>query len=185
MRPSFIRWVAAVGVREKTAAERHRPNTLTYRQWGEFGNPLHTKHSEHFVNTPPSIGLVFAEGRHTRTDLRFAEKLGDDRKPTTLLLHEVPRSSLPTDVLRALRDSGAVDENFPLSNSQFNPLSCNMWVRPNNPLASHEPTHLPTPSSFSYHDLPYIPFHPDPNRIRLPSTRLSTHLPKLFTPSRS
>ena len=45
-----------------------------------------------------------------------AEQLSP-RPPMTVLLHEVPRIALPTDVLRALRDARVVGDNFPLSRS--------------------------------------------------------------------
>ena len=46
-----------------------------------------------------------------------SDKVRPENRPTGLLLHEVPRCAMPTDVLRALRDIGAVNDDFPLSGS--------------------------------------------------------------------
>jgi hypothetical protein len=52
-----------------------------------------------------------------------AVKLPMEERPRHLLLHGVPKTALPTDVLRALKDVGAVNDEFPLSGSEFYALT--------------------------------------------------------------
>ncbi|KAK8844158.1 hypothetical protein IAR55_006952 [Kwoniella newhampshirensis] len=51
------------------------------------------------------------------------DRMPSKQKPTCLILRDVPRMALPTDVLRALRDVGAVDESFGVSSITSPPPS--------------------------------------------------------------
>lgn len=73
------------------------------------------------VPPPATPSSITSFGRRTDGDADGnvfpLERMGDSRRPMALVLHEVPKCALPSDVLRALRDSGAVDGDYPLSNS--------------------------------------------------------------------
>ncbi|WWD06986.1 hypothetical protein V865_005083 [Kwoniella europaea PYCC6329] len=45
----------------------------------------------------------------------FVEATGNQSRPKNVLLHDIPRTALPSDITRALRDVGAVDESFSVS----------------------------------------------------------------------
>ena len=119
---------AAFGIRGGSLQSLYQ--TLTYRQW-----------SESHINFT--------------TLTTSAAKLGLNR-PNAVLLHDVPRSALPSDVLRALRDARAVDGDFPLSRSESSPCSStHSEPDPVVTIYSHSTTDLYPSSCNSHHELPY------------------------------
>ena len=52
--------------------------------------------------------------------MRTKEDMTPSERPLNVLLYGVPKTSLRVDILRALRDVKAVNDDFPLSNSQYN-----------------------------------------------------------------
>lgn len=47
------------------------------------------------------------------------DRMHEHVRPRYLLLNNIPRTALPSDILRALKDGGAVDSSFPVTASEF------------------------------------------------------------------
>ncbi|WVW79599.1 hypothetical protein I302_101568 [Kwoniella bestiolae CBS 10118] len=71
----------------------------------------------------------------------FTEATGNQARPKCVLLHDIPRTALPSDIARALRDVGAVDESFSVSSITSLPPSL-----PKAP-SLHRTFHLSLPSA--------------------------------------
>ncbi|WWD21181.1 hypothetical protein CI109_105665 [Kwoniella shandongensis] len=73
------------------------------------------------VSTKPAA--VPAGGGGVPSPNPSGKRMPVDQRPTCLLLKDVPKTALPSDVLRALRDVGAIDETFGVSSLTSPPPS--------------------------------------------------------------
>ncbi|WVQ81404.1 hypothetical protein IAT38_003528 [Cryptococcus sp. DSM 104549] len=62
-----------------------------------------------------SGSVLSSDPKASFLSLSAALKLPHHEQPTCVVIREVPRTASPSDVLQAMRDSGAVNSSFPLS----------------------------------------------------------------------
>lgn len=111
-------------------------------------------------------------GRHvTKRHQLGADRMHEHVRPRYLLLNNIPRTALPSDILRALRDGGAVDSSFPVTASEFCFVSWLAVVVSSNSMRIHKSLllRLLSPERHHWHEHGISPL------LLRPTPRLSIH----------